>query len=212
MTTQILGKAVPAHPTQEGADRVAWLRLDHADVLLLADGAGNSSKGARAAEAFVSIASSAARSARQPESTNYWEMVLRSIDSSVMRSCDGGLTTGVVVVCGAAEVWAASVGDSAAWLVGGAQLTPLLEAGPSRDLLGSGRCQPRTYRSPHRGGRVVLTSDGVHKYVERELLAIALGLDTLEESAQAALTATLDSVGNRLDDAAVVLWEQAASG
>ena len=209
MTTQILGRAVPANPTRQGADRVAWLRLDHADVLLLADGAGNSSKGARAAEAFVSIASSAAHSARQPESTDYWEMVLRSIDSSVMRSCDGGLTTGVVVVCGAAEVWAASVGDSAAWLVHRAELTPLLEAGPSGNLLGSGRCRPRTFRSHHRGGRVVLTSDGVHKYLERDFLAIALGLDTLEESLDAMLTATLDGVGNRLDDAAVVLWEQA---
>src|SRR5690242_7312912 len=96
--------------TVRGEDRIAVSQDDDHLLVVVADGAGGTGGGAAAARAVCDMVLS------EPPGQRAWVDVLREIDSALMRSGTGGLSTAVIVEVSGRSVGGASVGDSAAWL------------------------------------------------------------------------------------------------
>lgn len=94
----------------DGQDRVATKRFEHGCLVVLADGAGGTAGGARAADLVVARA--LALSAPPDDCCSF----LLSLDRELEQDVGCGMTT-VVLAFVARSVHGASVGDSEAWLV-----------------------------------------------------------------------------------------------
>jgi serine/threonine protein phosphatase PrpC len=104
------------------------------------------------------------------------------------------------------RVAAASVGDSAAWLIApSGELTDLTVHQRRKPLLGSGEALSVEFQAELRGGRLLLASDGLTKYTTAgRICELAMA-----ESVVAAVSSLVDCVrlptGGLHDDVAVVL-------
>ncbi len=179
-----------------GEDRVAVMTNDAGAVIALADGAGGTGGGARAAEAIVAALTTA------PAPTS-WRDALGALDAALPR-LGPGLATAVVVELRAAGLRGASVGDSGAWLVGdgivdltaGQRLKPLLGAGAT----------PIAFTAPPLADRTLLVaSDGLWKYARPVDIAAAARLLDLADAAAALLALVRLPSGGLPDDVAIVL-------
>lgn len=183
-----------------GEDRVAITTNDAGAVIALADGAGGTGGGARAAEAIVA----ALTTAPAPPS---WLDALRALDATLPR-LGPGLATAVVVEIGAAGLQGASVGDSGAWLIGDV-VADLTAAQRPKPLLGAG-ATPIEFTAPPLLDRTLLVaSDGLWKYARPVDIAAAARLPDLADAAAALLALVRLPSGGLPDDVAIVLVREA---
>ncbi|NPD25025.1 protein phosphatase 2C domain-containing protein [Corallococcus exiguus] len=149
-----------------GADRVLVLTPGDVTVLVVADGAGNSRRGAEAAEAVLHGVQDAVEAGADVEREETWREVLVRCDAELVASGQGGETTAVVACVTPRRVVGASVGDSELWLFQGSEATALTEHQHRKPLLGSGQARPVTFERVWRGGVLLGASDGLFKYVD----------------------------------------------
>lgn len=176
-------------------DRVLVERRGEQTVAIVCDGAGNSARGALAAD----LAIAELRRLWQAGFVD-WVHALLAVDQLLKSQAQGGETT-----CVAAIIYddglcrGASVGDSGALMI--SRSTPVrdLTAFQDRSRLGSGRAHPKTFRTQLRG-KLLLATDGLLKYISPS---------DIRPCAAHGVNALVDSVrlksGALQDDVAVIL-------
>jgi PPM family protein phosphatase len=140
-----------------GDDRAAAFSRTGGHLLVLADGAGGTSGGTAAADAVVGHAGTF-------NPTSSWDCV-RLLERLDQELTTVGQTTAILLALFETGVFGASVGDSAAWLVRSGEVVDLTAGQVPKPLLGSGRARPIAFGPHDSGGRVVIGSDGLFKYV-----------------------------------------------
>src|SRR4051812_3012762 len=144
-----------------GQDRAAVIPVDDGVVVALADGAGGTGNGAAAAEAVIDAVT-------RVSASGTWSALLDDLDPHVERL---GQTTAVVLRVTGREIVGASVGDSGAWVIRGAQIEDLTAAQVRKPLVGAG-CRPVSFRAAALGaGTLLVASDGLLRYARADDIA-----------------------------------------
>jgi serine/threonine protein phosphatase PrpC len=185
-----------------GQDRAEVVEIDGGVVIVLADGAGGTSHGDRAADAVVE----AVRCSDQGDRGQVpWGELLGHLDRVV-----SGETTAVIVAVTDDGITGASVGDSAAWVVRGADIDDLTAYQEPKPLVGSGHAIPLAFVAGGLGdGTLVVASDGVMKYAKRaDIARVARGPDLATAAAELVALVRLPS-GELQDDVSIVLCRSA---
>ena len=183
----------------QGQDRAEVWSVGDGLVVALADGAGGTVHGARAAEAVIAVAQA------EPDPAA-WGAALEALDQDATR-LDGGQSTAVLLRVDAAGVRGLSVGDSGAWVVDprGPSVQELTEAQRRKSLLGDGATAVAFAAGPLGEATLLVASDGLLAYApQAELARLAVKPDL-----QAAAHRLVDRVrlrsGALPDDVTVVL-------
>ena len=180
-----------------GQDRAAVIELADRLVIVLADGAGGTARGAVAAERVIAAARAEAASATE------WGGVIETIDRDP--ALGGGQATAVIATLDERGVRGASVGDSAAWLVRGGAITELTAAQVRKPLVGSGAVATPFGCGPLAGATLLVGSDGLFHYAPRADLARLASLDDVDEAARALVERVRLPGGGLADDVSVVV-------
>ena len=188
--------------TVRGEDRIAVRQDDDHLLVVVSDGAGGTGGAAAAAQTVCDIVLA------EPPSQRGWVDVLREVDSVLMRSRVGGLSTGVVAEVRGRNVSGASVGDSAAWLISDTGIEDLTERQQRKPLLGTGKAVPIPFGPLPLRGRLLVASDGLIKYARRPDIQGRGLLQPLDASVVALVDAVRLRSGRFQDDVAVVLAEE----
>lgn len=191
-------------------DRAVLVPIDGGVVVAVADGAGGRAGGAEAATAVIG-AVAAASTRGDPWRGDYWVEVLRQVDAEVAAARHGGESTAVVLALGE-HIVGASVGDSAAWILGSSGIVDLTGSQHRRPMIGSGCAAVASFAGEVNAGTVLVASDGFAKYAPRARVASApAGVDLA-----GAVSGLIDMVrlrsGALQDDVAVVLCRAAEPG
>jgi serine/threonine protein phosphatase PrpC len=149
-------------------DHVGVIRRDTWIFLALADGAGNSAEGGRAARWVVEQACTKAAEAKTVPSADVLAQWAQELDSAWFATGSNGETTLVLVVIHDAKVFGASVGDSGAWLVHSGSHHELTSEQRRRPLLGQQRATVLPFGPVAFHGVVLVASDGLLKYAAEE--------------------------------------------
>ena len=179
-----------------GQDRAFVFVRPRGLVIALADGAGGTSNGAVAAQAFVN-----AVGVTSPETS--WTAVIEALDQDAPR-LGHGQTTAVVVTLDPGGIGGSSVGDSGAWLIRDEVID--LTDGQVRKPLGGGGCVPFVFHAgPIGNATLLVASDGLLRYgKQQDIAAIARGPD-LAAAARSLIELVRLPSGALQDDVAVVL-------
>jgi len=162
-----------------GQDRAVVLAIDGGLVLAVADGAGNSGRGAHAAEAALRLLTERVAAGERDAAA-----LLRVCDRALADEGSGGETTMVVVIVEDQGVTGASAGDSEAWLIEATGHHVLTQDQNRKPLLGSGRAEPVAFAAGPLTATLLLGSDGFFKYTDGSLarqLAIHEDLDAIPD-------------------------------
>jgi PPM family protein phosphatase len=136
---------------------------DGRTIIVVADGAGGTGNGERAAETVVREVTSSYPAITTAEQ---WEAKLREIDLRLGL----GESTAVVVELRTDAILGASVGDSRAWIIRDGELIDLTASQIRKPLLGSGEAQPVHFSAGPLLGTLIVATDGFCNYVKRDLL------------------------------------------
>lgn len=144
-------------------DEVGVFHRDSVDVIVLADGAGNSVTAGTAAQAVVDVV--AAISCEDWASADETRLLhlFRELDERLVQ-LNKGESTGVVCVLRGEEIIGASVGDSGAWVITDSEYVDLTAQQRRKPLLGSGAAMPVAFRHTWTSGKIFVASDGLWKY------------------------------------------------
>lgn len=191
-------------PAQRDEDRAEWFDLRGGVAIVLADGAGGRSGGREAAEAVLRGVRARAGELADAEGC---ASALEAVDRELVTQRHGGEATAVLVVVRGREVVGASVGDSGAWLVGPAGVRELTGRQVRKPFVGVG-CATATPFLAVIGPdeRLLVASDGLLKYVDRERIVAASLSGSLAEAARRLVDEARLPSGGLQDDVAVVLW------
>ncbi|HEY0251556.1 MAG TPA: hypothetical protein VGC41_08515 [Kofleriaceae bacterium] len=164
-------------------------------VVVLADGADGTSRGASAAQAIVDAVAAA--------DTDGCDL-LGVLDGDPKR-LGQGQATAVIISPSASGIAGASVGDSGAWLVAGGNVHELTAGQVRKPLVGDG-CMPVAFSAGPLGPQTLLVaSDRLFNYAKRaDIVTIVNGPD-LEAAAAALVQLVRLPSGNLADDVSVVL-------
>jgi serine/threonine protein phosphatase PrpC len=186
-----------------GQDRAAVVRVAEGVVIALADGAGGTGHGAVAAQAVIEAVTQGA-----PAGRAWWEL-LEALDRDGAR-LGHGQTTAVVLSVTPRAIMGASVGDSGAWVVRGAQIEDLTEGQTRKPLVGAG-CRPFAVHAAGLGaGTLLVASDGLLRYAKpADIARLAAGPD-LDAAARGLVELVRLRSGALPDDVAVVLCREVA--
>ena len=190
-------RIVPARGA--GQDRAAVFEHGEQLVVALADGAGGTGDGARAAQAIVDAAGNA---------TQDWSAFLDTLDAKLEAV---GQSTAVVLSLDAGGISGASCGDSSGWLVRGDDIVDLTERQVRKPLVGAG-CQPVGFSCQLGAGTLLVASDGLIRYAKRDDIARISRSPDLETAARALTDLVRLANGALQDDVAVVLCRAVRSG
>ncbi len=203
----MLEKPNPSHHTvnepsgRRSQDRVAVLRREHdrSLLVLLADGAGGTGGGARAADLFLAEAErfTFPSTSSSPET---WTDIFEGIDARILKDGSAGETTGIALIIDDRRVIGASVGDSEAWLIGLDRYERLTDQQQRKPLLGTGRSAPVFFERSHESDTLVVGSDGLFSYVPRDKILETLRSSAPTAAADALLLAARLSSGALRDD------------
>lgn len=179
-----------------GQDRSSVFVRPGGLVIVLADGAGGTSNGAVAAQAFVDAVGATSRETD-------WSGVIEALDRDVTR-LGHGQTTAVVLSLDCRGITGCSVGDSGAWLVRD-QVIDLTDGQVRKPLVGGG-CLPFVFHTgPIGNATLIVASDGLLRYGKQQDIArIARGPD-LATAARTLVELVRLPFGTLQDDVAVVL-------
>jgi serine/threonine protein phosphatase PrpC len=160
----------------ENQDRGAIIETSVGLVLVVADGAGGQSGGKMAANLAVDLIREAANELRDPKSCL---ALLQRMDKAVDEDKNAGETTCALAVVSGSEVYGASVGDSAAWMIDETGFINLTARQSRRPSIGSGVAYPIPFDHTRTGREfLLLTTDGLLKYTSPERI-----MTTCRESA-----------------------------
>jgi len=165
-------------------------------VIVLADGAGGTSNGARAAQAIVDAVTA------NPLSLD-WAGVLVDLDDPA--KLGGGQATAVIATITSTGITGASVGDSGAWLVRAGAITNLTANQRRKPLVGDG-CEPVSFSAGPLDGSLVIASDGLFRYaIARDIAFVVERGEPPEEVARRLVELVRLADGSLQDDVAVVV-------
>ena len=184
----------------EGQDRGLVLPCEHGVVIALADGAGGTSGGDRAAKAVVDAVASVASHAYD------WSLLLAELD---LQQIGYGQTTAVVLWVTHDKIVGASAGDSGAWIIRASGVEDITSAQHRKPLIGDGAVVTPIEVGPLADGTLLVASDGLLRYAKRDDIArIARGPD-LAAAASALVELVRLPSGELPDDVSVVLCREA---
>ena len=104
------------------------------------------------------------------------------------------------------RVRGASVGDSAAWLISPAgEMADLTVHQRRKPLIGSGEALPVEFEAELRGGRLLLATDGLTKYVTAERICALATKGSVVKAADSLTACVRLPSGGLQDDVAVVI-------
>lgn len=186
-----------------GQDRVTVVPVAGGVVIALADGAGGAGHGEVAAQAVIDAVTQGASAGRA------WAELLDELDRDGAR-LGHGQTTAVVLSVTPRAITGASVGDSGAWVVRGAQIDDLTDGQTRKPLVGAG-CRPfAVHAAALEGGTLLLASDGLLRYAKpADIARLAVGAD-LDTAARGLVELVRLRSGALPDDVAVVLCREVA--
>ncbi len=186
-----------------GEDRLLVARAGARTLIVVADGAGGTGRGAAAAEITCSMVLDAFH--RGSTSARLWVRTLSAVDVQLTRR--GGQSTVVVLEIDRDTVSGASVGDSEAWALGSAGSVDLTSQQQRKPLLGTGQAVPMTIRPIAMPDRILVATDGLMKYCPRAEVDRLARAGTLEEAVEALLSRVRLRSGKLQDDVAIVLCD-----
>jgi serine/threonine protein phosphatase PrpC len=199
-----------------GEDRIA---IDHHDndwIIVVADGAGGTGSGAEAAQAVCDGMIAEFRAHLNDLDNILWGASLEALDKTMLHTCNGGMTTAVVVAINNGRVTGASVGDSMAWLISDFDIIDLTHYQQRQPLLGSGEANPIGFRPMFMNGRIpygrlLVGTDGLFKYAPPDRIERLARSDDLEKATSSLIDTVRLRSGALPDDVAVVLCEYSVS-
>lgn len=179
-----------------GQDRASVFVRPGGLVIALADGAGGTSNGAVAAQAFVDAVGATS-------SETDWSGIIEALDGDISR-LGHGQTTAVVLSLDSRGITGCSVGDSGAWLVLD-EVIDLTDGQVRKPLVGGG-CSPFVFHAgPLGNATLIVASDGLLRYGKQQDIArISRGPD-LATAARTLVELVRLPSGALQDDVAVVL-------
>lgn len=183
----------------EGQDRALVLPCEHGVVVAVADGAGGTAGGERAAKAVVDRVASVASHAYD------WTMLLAELDHAQIGY---GQTTAVVLWVTTSKIVGACAGDSGAWIVRADGVEDITSHQHRKPLIGDGAVVTPIECGPLAGGTLLVASDGLLGYAKRDDIArIARGAD-LAAAAKGLIELVRLPSGQLPDDVSVVLCRE----
>ncbi|MGC4120371.1 MAG: SpoIIE family protein phosphatase [Myxococcales bacterium] len=186
-----------------GQDRIFAKTVEGGVVLVVADGAGGTSNGALAADFVVRQVELAARG---PLASIDPALLLATLDGGLLEKGQGGQSTAVVALVTEQGIRGASVGDSAAWVVGATEVADLTHAQVRKPLLGNGTARPVAFTAgPLGAATLVLATDGLVKYVPETKIAEACRHPTLIEVPRRLAGLVRPAKGEPWDDVGVIV-------
>jgi serine/threonine protein phosphatase PrpC len=178
----------PARGT--GQDRAVFVPRTAGAMIVLADGAGGTARGAEAAQRVV----------------DRLTLDVDALDREL--AALGGQSTVVAIEVEGATLRGVSVGDSEAWIVrDDGRIEDLTAHQHRKPLLGDGGIGV-PFSAALVDGTLVVGSDGLFRYVKREIIVAACGASSLEEVADALIAAARLPGGGLQDDVSLVLWRR----
>lgn len=188
-----------------GQDRV-WVSSSHDRIVIaLADGAGGTAGGERAAAAVIDAVAAAAQ-------VDDWAAVLTELELDPDR-LGPGQTTAVVVTVTREGIRGASAGDSGAWVIRGEradQIDDLTHAQHRKPLIGDHSIAIPFHGGPLGEGTLLVASDGLLRFAPPEAIArVARGPDLTAAARELVELVRLPS-GEVPDDISIVLCREAA--
>lgn len=187
-------------------DRALLLLQEDRALVVVADGAGGTGFGARAAQAVVDLVVHEVVHEVAWSDPRVLVDLLTTLDGRLARERIGGESTAIVTVITREAIVGASVGDSEAHLVTADGALDLTASQVRKPLLGSGRAQPTAFAA-HRsaGSTLVVATDGLFAYVDpARVHALSVG-DDVAAAARALTDAARLPNGNFRDDVTVVV-------
>jgi PPM family protein phosphatase len=185
-----------------GEDRIAVTAFAGGRAILVADGAGGVTGGARATDLLCGALST------EVSGPHDWAQWLRSRDRAMAAEAACGLAAAVVLsVADDGALHGASVGDCEAWVFSsGAEAFELTGTQRHKPMLGSGDAQPVAFSGWLRSGTLVIGTDGLWRYTKAvSWIAQAAASRSLDE----ALATMIDCVrlrsGTLQDDVGVAV-------
>ena len=171
-------------------------------VIALADGAGGTAGGERAAAAVVDAVAAAAQ-------VDDWAAVLTELELDPDR-LGPGQTTAVVVTVTREGLRGASAGDSGAWVIRGDRIEDLTQGQHRKPLIGDHSIAIPFHGGPLGDATLLVASDGLFRFASAEAIArVARGPDLAAAARELVRLVRLPS-GEVPDDVAVVLCRAAA--
>lgn len=209
-----------AHATElcprrgDGQDRVSVSSTRDRIVIALADGAGGTAGGERAASAVIDAVAAALSGADGPERgggvIDDWVAVLTELELDPDR-LGPGQTTAVVATVTQGGIRGASAGDSGAWVIRGGEIEDLTRAQHRKPLIGDHSIALPFQSGPLAGGTLVVASDGLWRYARPEAIArVASGPDLAAAARELVALVRLPS-GEVPDDVSIVLCREAGA-
>jgi len=176
------------------------LPCEHGVVIALADGAGGTAGGERAAKAVVDAVASVASHAYD------WSLLLAELD---LKQIGYGQTTAVVLWVTHDKIVGASAGDSGAWIIRGDDIEDITSAQHRKPLIGDGAVVTPIATGPLGDGTLLVASDGLLRYAKRDDIARIAGGPDLAAAAKALVELVRLPSGELPDDVSVVLCREA---
>lgn len=162
---------------RRGQDRAEIVQTAEGVVVVVADGAGGSGGGAEAADSVVMWVKARISRGGDLRAASTWPDLLANVDAH-LEAAGGGQTTAVVAAVTDSAIVGASVGDSAAWLIGSKGHTNLTAEQVRKPLLGTGRAKPVAFTAGALEGTLLIATDGLVKYAPTDrVCAVARGKD-----------------------------------
>jgi len=194
---------------RHGQDRAEVIRHAGGVVVVVADGAGGTSGARDAADAVVMWTKALVTRGADLADVTTWSQLLIDLDYQ-LGSAASGQTTAVIANVTSGGIIGASVGDSAAWLIGPDGCDNLTARQSRKPLIGSGHARPQPFAAAFKGALLIAT-DGLINYAKRNrVCAVASQADL-----GAAVTQLVDLVrlrsGQLPDDVALVLCRVAVT-
>lgn len=180
-----------------GQDRAGATAVGEGVLVVLSDGAGGTGDGAMAAELVVE----AVMYGETPASG--WVDELAMFDDELVER--GGQATAVVVEVRRDGIRGASVGDSGAWIVRGAEIDDLTADQRRKPLLGAGAEIVAFERGPLAGGTLIVASDGLFRHAKPADIARLANEPDLDAAARSMIELVRLPTGEVQDDVSVVL-------
>lgn len=185
-----------------GQDRVSVSSARDRVVIALADGAGGTAGGERAANAVIDAVAAA--------QVDDWTAVLTELELDPDR-LGPGQTTAVVVTVTRDGIRGASAGDSGAWVIRGDEIEDLTRAQHRKPLIGDHSIAIPFQAGPLAGGTLLVASDGLLRFARPEAIARVVSGPDLAAAARALVELVRLPSGEVPDDVAIVLCREIAT-
>ncbi|MHC4985187.1 MAG: protein phosphatase 2C domain-containing protein [Planctomycetota bacterium] len=193
---------------KRGQDRAEVIETDRGVVVVVADGAGGSGGGKEAADSVVMWAKALVSRGGDLGATATWLDLLTRVDAQ-LEAAGGGQTTAVVAAVTDSAIVGASVGDSAAWLIGSEGHTNLTAEQVRKPLLGSGRAKPVAFTAGGSDDTLLVATDGLVKYASVDRVCAAARKMNLHTAAAELVDLVRLKSGALPDDVGLALCRRA---